>query len=92
MSTTKSGLMIWGVLILLVLSLFCGHFEIGVTGGIAAETALPTGGGWDLWLDALTWFLAAITFSLPGYGVLSIFIWFICAVELWGLAEFIRGV
>jgi hypothetical protein len=63
MHITKEYLLVLGLIILFTLSIFCGHFGIGVTGDMTVEKALPSS-GWDVVTTGLTWIVDALTFQL----------------------------
>lgn len=65
MHLTKEELLVTGLLVIFVIALVCGHFNIGMTGGIAVESSLPSS-GWDVVTTGVSWLADALTFQTTG--------------------------
>lgn len=91
MNFRAGGLIIIPLVIQIVVSLFCGHFNIGTSGGITNLATVPSS-GWDIITSGIGWFGSALTFQLTGgLLILSIFLWLLVVCEVLGIIMIVRG-
>lgn len=92
MHVSTNGLMVWGILIILTVSVFGGLLGLQSTGGFDVLTPNSAPTGWDVITGSIDAFTAIMSFSITGAGYLiSAFFWFIMLIELWCFVKLIRG-
>jgi hypothetical protein len=82
--------MVFGIIIMVVTSLICTHFGIGMEHN-GTGSAIPTSIGESIG-SSLQFFFAVLSFSIPGVGiVISTFFWLISVLELLYIVALVRG-
>jgi hypothetical protein len=89
---TKEYLLSLGLVVIFIITMFCGHFAIGVSNGISLGTSLPSS-GWEAITTSLTWLVSALTFQLTSTTtVISWCLWIFIVVTIFiPIVQIIRG-
>lgn len=92
MHVSTNGLMVWGIIIILTVSIFGGLLGLTTSGGFDWNTPNEAPSGWDVITGSIDAFTAIMSFSINGAGYLiSAFFWLIMLIELWCFIKLIRG-
>ena len=92
MHVSTNGLMVFGLIIIVTVSLFLGALGINTaTGSIDTSTILTSPSAWEIVTFTASAFGSLMLFRIPDLGVISVFFWIIGFIELWCITKLIRG-
>lgn len=92
MQISTNGLMIWGLIIMFVVSTFCGQLGVTTTDGIVIDSALESPGVWDVVTNTASAFGSFMTFRVANLGIISSIFWLIAVMEMICIYDKIRGI